>query len=81
MSNIFTNETRNEDHHKRFSVIRINQLPLRTSSILMFMECQDGCREEIRFMVEEHRNHYRIYRPHNVLAYLTPVEFAAKLWT
>jgi hypothetical protein len=32
-------------------------------------------------MVEEHHNNYSHYRPHNVLAYLTPVDFAAKLWS
>ena len=30
MSNIFTDETRNEDHHKRFSVLTINSLTLET---------------------------------------------------
>ena len=30
---------------------------------------------EIRFMLEEHRNHYR---PHSALAYLTPIEYATK---
>ena len=33
---------------------------------------------EIRFMLEEHRNHYNHYRPHSALSYQTPVEFASK---
>jgi L-ascorbate metabolism protein UlaG (beta-lactamase superfamily) len=33
---------------------------------------------EIRFMLEEHRNHYDHYRPHSDLAHMTPVEFVTK---
>jgi transposase InsO family protein len=56
---------------------RIESFNSRLRDELLGLEVFDSM-WEIRFMLEEHRNHYNHYRPHSALAYMTPVEFVTK---
>ena len=65
--------------HERQQNGRIESFSSRLRDELLTREVFEPM-QEIRFMLEEHRNNYNHFCPHSALSYLTPVEFATKYW-